>query len=98
MKTYREIYMIHIEAGLEPDEIRRRYALMLEDQGGNEDLTRTNLGYILGYFSDKTAQEWYAALPDVSHPIFGPSFGRGYKPTVEEAFAAGVKMAKEAAE
>lgn len=52
-------------------------------------LTGSNLGYWLGYHSDQTMKEWFEALPDVSHPVFG----RDYQPTAVEALSAGMKMA-----
>lgn len=102
-KTYGDVYLDRIEGGLTPEQIRERFALMVADEevhGTVEGLTpeqraRTNLGYILGYYDHTTRQQWYAALPDVSHPVFGPGFGRGSDPTPEEAFEAGQRMAGE---
>ncbi len=57
-------------------------------------LIQTNLGYYLGYHDKETREQWYAALPQVAHPIFGADFGRD-DPTPEEAFATGVKLGEE---
>ncbi len=93
MTTYREIYMNRIEAGLSPEEIKRRFELMVEASGGDRILAGQNLGYILGYYGKDIREEWYGCLASentpVAHPIFGPEFGRGKDPTLEEALQAG---------
>ena len=45
-------------------------------RGRERDVARDNIGYILGYYDDKIQKKWYCILSNVSHPIFGPSFGR----------------------
>jgi hypothetical protein len=40
------------------------------------EIARSNIGYILGYYTPDIRTKWYALLPDVSHPIFGSQFGR----------------------
>ena len=64
-------------------------------RGKEVETARRNVGYILGYYGDKTRSKWYSALPDVSHPVFGYGFGRGKEVTPEEAFAIGVEMGQE---
>ena len=107
IKSYREVYLDRIDKAETDDEIRVAYGEILQYEreiesypdfeGGSfsaEERVRQNLGYILGYYSSETYQRWYALLPEVSHPIFGKSFGRGYTPTVDEALEAGRKMAE----
>lgn len=97
MPTYREVYFDRIDRAKTVDDVKQAWAEILEQcekDGVPESTARHNLGYILGYFGDETQKLWYGALPDVSHPIFGPSFGRGGNPTPEEAFNAGVEFAK----
>jgi hypothetical protein len=93
MSTYREVYMNRIEAGLPPEEIRRRFELMVANSDGDRVLAGQNLGYILGYYGKDIREEWYGCLSSedtpVVHPIFGPRFGRGKDPTPEEALQAG---------
>jgi len=57
-------------------------------KGREREVARSNIGYILGYYSDGTAALWYKILPEVSHPIFGSGFGRGKVVTLEEALEA----------
>jgi hypothetical protein len=68
-----------------PDEIRvfaRDYELWLVGNGddtikGKEiETARRNLGYIIGYCDAADRKKLYSALNDITHPIFGPSFGR----------------------
>jgi hypothetical protein len=68
-----------------PDEIRsfaKDYELWMVKNGGDgikgkEVITaKRNLGYIIGYCSAEDRKKLYAALDDISHPIFGSSFGR----------------------
>jgi hypothetical protein len=63
-------------------------------KGRERETARSNVGYILGYYSDETMKLWYANLPDVNHPVFGSGFGRGKEVTPEEAFAKGIEMGK----
>jgi hypothetical protein len=63
-------------------------------KGREVEVARSNIGYILGYYSDATAKLWYGSLPDVVHPVFGAGFGRGQEITPEEAFAKGMEMGK----
>jgi hypothetical protein len=65
-----------------------------EIKGKEREVARSNIGYILGYYSDETMKLWYANLPDVVHPVFGAGFGRGKEVTPEEAFAKGMEMGK----
>jgi len=61
-------------------------------KGREAEVARSNVGYILGYYSDATAKLWYGCLDNVNHPVFGPGFGRGVEITPEEAFNMGKKM------
>ena len=92
-----EVYKDRIEAGLSCEEIRRRFELMVADNGGERLMAGQNLGYILGYYDRETREQWYGSLSaedtPVVHPIFGPNFGRGYEPTAEEALEAGKRWA-----
>lgn len=63
-------------------------------RGREREVARQNVGYILGYHSDGVMKKWYAALPDVNHPIFGSDFGRGKEITPEEALEAGRRAAR----
>ena len=63
-------------------------------KGREREVARSNVGYILGYYSDATAKLWYGNLPDVNHPVFGAGFGRGQDVTPEEAFKMGVERGK----
>lgn len=65
-----------------------------EIEGKEREVARSNIGYILGYYSDATAKLWYGSLPDVVHPVFGAGFGRGKEVTPEEAFKMGVERGK----
>lgn len=57
-------------------------------------VARSNIGYVLGYYSNETMKLWYANLPDVNHPVFGATFGRGEDVTPEEAFNMGIERGK----
>lgn len=45
-------------------------------KGKEVETAKRNLGYIIGYCGEDDRKKLYAALSDVSHPIFGSSFGR----------------------
>ncbi len=49
-----------------------------------------NVGYLAGYCSDETAQRIYDWF-EVAHPVFGT-----YRPTPDEALAAGQQWGREA--
>ena len=59
-----------------------------------ESIAKSNVGYILGYYSDDVQSLWYGTLNDVSHPIFGSGFGRGQEITPEDAFEMGKNWGK----
>jgi len=63
-------------------------------KGREREVARSNVGYILGYYSDATMKLWYSNLSDVNHPVFGAGFGRGKEITPEEAFNMGVERGK----
>ncbi len=65
-------------------------------KGREVEVARSNIGYLLGYYSNETAKLWYATLKEVNHPIFGPGFGRGEEISPEEAFEIGKKMGEKA--
>lgn len=44
--------------------------------GREGEVARSNIGYVLGYYDEPVRKKWYSILDDVSHPIFGHSFGR----------------------
>jgi len=49
----------------------------------------------IGYMTEDIQKMWYGALPEVSHPIFGPGFGRGkFDKTPEEIIEMGKKFAR----
>src|SRR6185503_5793688 len=58
------------------------------DRAKAERIVLANIGYWSGYCSDETAQR-VLRLYKTEHPVFGRR-----RPTAEEAFAAGVTMAK----
>jgi hypothetical protein len=66
----------------------------LSIRGREAEVARSNVGYILGYYDGATAKLWYGCLDNVSHPIFGETFGRGKDVTPEEAFNMGVERGK----
>jgi hypothetical protein len=45
-------------------------------KGTELDTARRNIGYILGYLDAENRNRMYAALPNISHPVFGSAFGR----------------------
>jgi len=59
----------------------------------NPEFAEQNIGYLIGYFSDKEQKRLYKFFETCNHPIFGPKFGRGYSPTPEEALAKGIELA-----
>jgi hypothetical protein len=61
-------------------------------RGRERETARSNVGYILGYYSKETRAFWYQNLPDVNHPVFGSGFGRGKDVTTQEAYNAGKAM------
>lgn len=52
-----------------------------------EKIERVNLGYYAGYYDHET-RERVERLFDCAHPVFGKA--ADHKPTVEQAFAAGL--------
>jgi len=103
MKTYREIYHDRIDKVKTTEEMKQAYQDMLADELAiekdpdlkepvtmpAEERVNQNLGYILGHYGPKTHELWYGNLPNVSHPVFGKDFGRGYYPSAEKAFIMG---------
>lgn len=65
-----------------------------EIKGREIEIARQNIGYILGYLGEKDRNRIYAALPNVSHPVFGAGFGRGHDPTPKEAIEKGEEMGR----
>jgi hypothetical protein len=57
-----------------------------------EQIAKINLGYFAGYYDDKVRRK-VEKLFCCSHPIFGSIEQEG-QPTIEEAFNAGKKLAK----
>ena len=55
----------------------------------SERIERSNIGYFAGYYDFETRQK-VERLFGAPHPVFGSS-----QPTAQEAFDAGVKLAKE---
>lgn len=55
----------------EAAEILKEY----DEQHSSPEIARTNLGYIFGYADDEGRKKLYSLFP-LSHPIFGPTFGR----------------------
>jgi hypothetical protein len=88
VKEYEEYMLTH--CGRHPDHPEDEQDL--KTVGHEIEIARSNVGYILGYYSDGTARRWYSALPNISHPVFGHGFGRGKDPTPKEAFDTGRKM------
>ncbi len=61
---------------------------------GNENpemVAKSNIGYALGYYDQKTADRWFKALPGISHPIFGKNI---FSVAPEKAFETGLEIAK----
>ncbi len=91
----------HLKTAREIREFMRGYERYLirhpndSTKGREIETARSNVGYILGYFDDAVQRKWYRALPEVSHPVFGYGFGRGYNPTPEEAFKMGQELGEE---
>jgi len=72
--------------------------LLDEYKKTNPEHAEANIGYILGYLSDKERNRLYVLFKTCNHPIFGTGFGRGKDLTAKEAFDIGVKMGKESNE
>jgi len=60
-----------------------------------EAVANSNIGYIVGYYDKETADRWFEALPDVSHPIFGRDI---FSVSPEDAFKAGQIASQEGQE
>jgi hypothetical protein len=45
-------------------------------KGTELEVARKNIGYILGYLDAENRNRMYSALSNISHPVFGSSFGR----------------------
>lgn len=45
-------------------------------KGKEVETAQKNIGYIIGYCNEETRRNLYGALNNISHPIFGASFGR----------------------
>lgn len=70
-------------------EFKKAYVASI-DSPEAEEIVNANLGYMSGYYSPDMAKRIMEAYATV-HPVFGSSI-----PTPEEAFNAGVAMAKAA--
>lgn len=81
----------------DPEDIRgfvQEYGEMLEHVHGGEvgiQVSKMNIGYILGYYSNDTRKLWYDSEPSIGHPIFG----RQVDIDPLTAFGAGVGLANE---
>lgn len=69
---------------LQIQQFYKHYVVFMKSKGLEERVANSNVGYVLGYYPDKTLALWYKALPSVSHPVFGPGFGREKKVTTEK--------------
>jgi hypothetical protein len=77
----RNIVFIAIEELKTPEEIKEfyeEYVELLRTQGDTEYVRENpekvadeNIGYVLGYYNQQTAELWMETLPSVHHPIFG---------------------------
>ena len=95
--TIREVYLDRIDAAQDADDCRRLFEQMVTlcvADGGTREIAAQNVGYLLGYYGQesKTAAMWFAALPEVMHPVFGPDYGRGDIVTPDRALADGIAM------
>lgn len=79
----------------DPEEMRqyvKEYGEWIDEQRGDgrgKEIAMGNIGYAVGYFSHETADRWFAAIEDLSHPIFGRTH-----PSPEAAFSAGMAGGK----
>ena len=72
-KTYAEIYCKRIDAAKTDVEILVAFEEMKNDDPQHYG---PNLERMLGYYDAETRKRWYELLAGVSHPVFGPGFGR----------------------
>lgn len=64
-----------IETLKDSEEIKqfhKEYREYMENEGYDNKVADSNIGYILGYYDEDTKILWYNLL-DVKHPIFGAS-------------------------
>ncbi len=80
----------------------QEYVGYLRQHGDSENVranpeacANSNIGYIVGYYDKATADKWFGALPDVSHPIFGRDM---FSVSPEDAFKAGQIASQEGSE
>ena len=94
-----------VETLRDPTEMRQfyqEYVGYLRQHGDTENVranpeavANSNIGYIVGYYDKKTADIWFEALPDVSHPILGRDI---FSVSPEDAFKAGQISSQEGQE
>lgn len=87
LRTMREIFdeALKCKDKEEAAEFLKAYVAL----GVSEDIAKQNLGYMAGYYNQKTVDKVYELFGAV-HPVFGRVL-----PGPEEAFSMGVKMGEE---
>jgi len=64
IKQFYQEYIGYIKEEGDTDEVRKNA----------EQVANSNIGYVLGYYSNKTSRKWNKILENVSHPIFGKNY------------------------
>ncbi len=69
----REVVFIAIEKLKDEKQIKEFFQQYVESltQGDPYELAKRNIGYVLGYYDQKTVNRWEKALPEAKHPLFG---------------------------
>lgn len=71
----RNVVFVAIERIKDKNQIRTFFKQYVDFLGKSvenpKEVAQSNIGYVLGYYSRKTADRWMEALPEAIHPIFG---------------------------
>ena len=59
-----------LEDSEEIKQFHKEYREYMENEGYDNKVADSNIGYILGYYDKDTWRLWYPLL-DIKHPIFG---------------------------
>ena len=90
----RNVVFTAIEQLKTPEEIKEFYQEYIEWLKTNTELSdpekvaKENIGYVIGYYSQETANTWMKTLEDIYHPVFGREIPYG---NPISAFEAGMK-------
>lgn len=61
IKQFYSEYVAYLKQRIEREHIEKSPEIVADE----------NIGYVLGYYDKKTADEWMETLPSVKHPVFG---------------------------